>query len=186
MCNRARGPDDPRTVHVQFALHWETPRPMDNTFAPATIVPNKRIYAIRHDEQCRRGLDVMTWDVLGGQAAYAMTNVRDIDRRWRKLATVKENRCLIPVQEFAEWTTERFDLRDDKPAIKGEMWFAVPDQPVFAIAGFWQQMGEKNYCAMMTCDANELVAPIHGKAMVTILEPADYDRWLTGSYEDVL
>ncbi len=66
------------------------------------------------------------------------------------------------------------------------MWFAVEDQPVFAIAGFWRQIGEQRYFAMVTCDANELVAPIHPKAMITILRPDDHERWLTGSYGDVL
>jgi putative SOS response-associated peptidase YedK len=39
---------------------------------------------------------------------------------------------------------------------------------------------------MVTCDPNELVAPIHPKAMITILAEEDWDRWLTCSYEDVL
>ena len=39
---------------------------------------------------------------------------------------------------------------------------------------------------MRTCDANELVAPIHSKAMIAVLEEADWDRWLTGSYEDAI
>lgn len=38
---------------------------------------------------------------------------------------------------------------------------------------------------MVTCDANELVAPIHPTAMITILAPADINRWLSGSYEDI-
>ena len=40
--------------------------------------------------------------------------------------------------------------------------------------------------AMVTCDPNELVAPIHPKAMITVLEEADWDRWLTGSYDDAV
>jgi len=39
---------------------------------------------------------------------------------------------------------------------------------------------------MVTCDPNELVAPIHPKAMITILHEADWDRWLQGSYGDVI
>jgi putative SOS response-associated peptidase YedK len=39
---------------------------------------------------------------------------------------------------------------------------------------------------MVTCDANELVAPIHPKAMITILRSGDHERWLKGSYDDVL
>jgi len=39
---------------------------------------------------------------------------------------------------------------------------------------------------MVTCDANELVAPIHPKAMITILHPDDHALWLTGRYDDVV
>ena len=55
------------------------------------------------------------------------------------------------------------------------MWFAVPDQPVFAVAGFWQATEAGNSFAMVTCDPNELVAPIHPKAMITTLDPVDVD-----------
>lgn len=66
------------------------------------------------------------------------------------------------------------------------MWFDVPDQPVFAVAGFWQQTAKGAGFTMVTCDPNELVAPIHPKAMITILRPEDHDLWLTGSYDDVV
>jgi putative SOS response-associated peptidase YedK len=77
-------------------------------------------------------------------------------------------------------------LGDGKPPIKGEMWFQVTDQPLFAIAGFWQLLKDGPGFTMVPCDPNELVAPIHPKAMVTILAPEDHERWLTGSYDDVV
>jgi putative SOS response-associated peptidase YedK len=43
------------------------------------------------------------------------------------------------------------------------MWFDVPDQPVFAVASIWKQMGDHRGFTMVTRDANELVAPIHPK-----------------------
>lgn len=39
---------------------------------------------------------------------------------------------------------------------------------------------------MVTCDPNELVAPIHPKVMITIVDEADWDRWLRGSYDDAV
>ncbi len=39
---------------------------------------------------------------------------------------------------------------------------------------------------MVTCDPNELVAPIHPKAMITVLERADHERWMTGGLDDVI
>lgn len=38
---------------------------------------------------------------------------------------------------------------------------------------------------MVTCDPNPLVAPIHPKAMITILEPGDVETWLRGSYDKI-
>jgi putative SOS response-associated peptidase YedK len=39
---------------------------------------------------------------------------------------------------------------------------------------------------MVTCDPNELVAPVHPKAMITILSPEDIETWLRGTYDEVL
>lgn len=91
----------------------------------------------------------------------------------------------MPLTEVCEWTPDKHDVGRGKP-IKGEMWFNVSDQEVFAIAGFWRRIGDERYFAMVTCDPNELVKPIHPKAMITILAPDDQARWLTGSYDDVL
>jgi len=62
----------------------------------------------------------------------------------------------------------------------------VPSQPVFAVAGFWQNTAEGNGFTMVTCDPNTLVSPIHPKAMITILDPDDIETWLRGSYDDVV
>ena len=66
------------------------------------------------------------------------------------------------------------------------MWFDVTDQPTFAVAGFWQPAKEASGFTIVTCDPNELVAPIHPKAMITILQAEDHERWLTGSYDEVV
>ncbi len=161
-------------------------RPRDNRFDPRELRPRNRSYVIR-EEAGERAWDVMEWDVLGGQAAWPMTNVRNLALpQWRRLAERPENRCLVPLTEFCEWTPDKHDLGDGKPALKGEMWFAVPEQSVFAVAGFWQRTREGRGFTMVTCDPNELVRPIHPKAMITILAPEDADIWLRGSYEEVV
>jgi len=185
MCNRARLSSEPETLFTRFGGDWLVPKPMDNRFNPVELFPKSRAYVVRQ-EAGSRGLDVMHWDVLGGQAAWPMTNVRNLGLpQWRRLAEHPEKRCLIPLTEFAEWTPDKHQIGEGKP-IKGEMWFAVPEQPIFAVAGFWQQTTNRAGFTMVTCDPNELVAPVHPKAMITILEEADWDRWLTGSYDDVV
>jgi putative SOS response-associated peptidase YedK len=158
---------------------------MDNRFDPRELRPKGRAYVVRRDER-GIGIDVMAWDVLGKSDGPAQTNVRRLGLpQWRRLAENPENRCLIPLTEFCEWTPDTHDVGGGKP-IKGEMWFQVADQPIFAVGGFWQQTSDGRRFAMVTCDPNELVAPIHPKAMITILAPEDQQRWLSGSYEDVL
>jgi putative SOS response-associated peptidase YedK len=46
---------------------------------------------------------------------------------------------------------------------------------MFAVVGSWQQ--KVAGFAMVMCDPNALVAPIHTKAMITILKPQDHGRW---------
>lgn len=186
MCNRARNRGEPETLFATFGGDWLTPKPMDNRFDPVELHPKARAYVVR-EEGGRRGVDVMSWDVLGGQAKWSMTNVRQLALpQWRRLAERPENRCLVPLTEFCEWTPEPVDLGDGKKPVKGEMWFQATDQPLFAVVGFWQQTGEGRGFTMVTCDPNELIAPIHPKAMITILAPDDHDRWLRGSYDDVV
>ncbi len=183
MCNRARFANEPETIFG--AKGWLTEKPRDNRFNPRELYPKSRAYVLReHDGQ--RGIDVMAWDVLGGGAKWPMTNVRNLGLpQWRRLAEKPENRCLVPLTEFCEWTPDLHQIGEGKP-IKGEMWFALTDQPVFAVAGFWQRTAKGNSFTMVTCDPNELVKPIHPKAMITILRPDDHGRWLRGSYEDVV
>ena len=185
MCNRARMLGEPET-HWGSAAKLFSPRPRDNRFDPRELRPKSRNYVVR-EQDGKRAWDVMSWDVLGGKAPWPMTNVRKLGLpQWRKLAVRPENRCLVPLTEFCEFTPEKHDLGDGKPPLKGEMWFSVTDQPVFAVAGFWQRTEEGNGFTMVTCDPNALVEPIHPKAMITILALDDVDTWLHGNYDEII
>ncbi len=184
MCNRARNLGEPEALFARFDAGWapDVVRPNSD---PVELYPRSKAFVVRA-ERDRRVLDVMAWDVLGGQAAWPMTNVRNLGLpQWRRLAAEPHNRCLIPLTEFCEWTPDKHKVGEGAP-IKGEMWFAVPEQPLFTVAGFWQQTAKGAGFTMVTCDPNALVAPIHPKAMITILHPEDHDRWLTGSYDEVV
>lgn len=184
MCNRARFKGEPETIFGAVAELFQE-RPRDNRFDPQELRPKGRAYVVREHGGVR-GWDVMKWDVLGGKAAWPMTNVRNLGLpQWRALAKDPKNRCIVPLTEFCEFTPDKHDLGDGKPPLKGEMWFSVTDQPVFAVAGFWQSTEFGDGFTMVTCDANELVKPIHPKAMITILEPEDIGTWLAGSYDEI-
>ncbi len=71
----------------------------------------------------------------------------------------------------------RFDLQESRP--KGRAGWTS------AVVGFSQKTGEGDGFAMVTCDANELAASIHSKAMMAMQRPDDVDPWLRGSYDAV-
>jgi putative SOS response-associated peptidase YedK len=62
----------------------------------------------------------------------------------------------------------------------------VKGQPIFAWGGLWRQSAEWGavYSGAMT-DCNEEIRPVHDR-MPVLLHPDEYDRWLHGSFEDLL
>lgn len=118
-----------------------------------------------------------------------MTNVRNLTspfwRPWLKLAF----RCLVPFTRFSEWT-------DAAP--KRRAWFALPGEPMAMFAGIWRPWsgtrgtqaspatGEHMLYAILTCEPNGVVRPIHARAMPVILPAAaDQDAWLEAPPEAV-
>ncbi|WP_321163583.1 hypothetical protein [Sphingomonas sp. Leaf208] len=70
MCNRARFDGEPETITERFGADWLADKPMDNRFDPKELRPFGRAYVVRNEGD-HRGLDVMEWDVLAGQAKQA-------------------------------------------------------------------------------------------------------------------
>lgn len=157
MCNRARMSHEPETLVERFGADWMAERPTNNRADPRELAPRKPAWVVRRNER-GLGVDIMSWDVLGGRAKWPMTNVRNLALpQWRRLAERPESRCLVPLTEFCEWTPGVHDVGAKRP-IKGEMWFQVADQPLFAVAGFWQPTGNGAGFTMVTCDPNGLAA----------------------------
>lgn len=112
------------------------------------------------------------------------TNCRNFSSNmWRPWLTKPEHRCLVPFAEFSEPKAA-----SDRTA-PGDLhwWFTVENQPMPCFAGVWKfdQDHDRVY-AFCTTEPNPIVAPKHPKAMPVILLPEDHDRWLHGSFEDML
>jgi len=62
----------------------------------------------------------------------------------------------------------------------------VKDQPIFAWGGLWRDSAEWGpvYSGAMT-DCNDAIRPVHDR-MPILLMPEEYDRWLNGSFDDLL
>ncbi|GAB4341517.1 MAG: SOS response-associated peptidase [Phototrophicales bacterium] len=88
----------------------------------------------------------------------------------------KRRRCLIPANGFYEWAKT--------PTGKKPMYIHLKDHQVFAFAGLWESWhspdgDELRSCTIITTTPNDLIKPLHHR-MAVILNPADYDLWLSG------
>ncbi|HEY7763717.1 MAG TPA: SOS response-associated peptidase [Aestuariivirgaceae bacterium] len=160
----------------------EIPQNMPAIF-PDAIAP-----IVRLDETGSRHLTKMRWGFPPPpKGSRPVTNIRNTDSPYWRNWLRPEYRCLVPATSFCEWT----DMRPKVPH-----WFALREErPLFAFAGLWRpwrgerkgRSGEHLLYAFLTTEANDLVRPIHAKAMPVILsEEEAWDRWLTGSVEEAL
>ena len=91
-------------------------------------------------------------------------------------------RCIVPVDGFFEWKKIKGQKAKQSYAI------AMKDGCPFGLGGLWENWkdltsGEwTRTFAIITTDANELVAEIHDR-MPLILSPTDYVRWLGDEYD---
>jgi putative SOS response-associated peptidase YedK len=89
----------------------------------------------------------------------------------------RKRRCIVPVDGFFEWKAIKGQKAKQPYAI------AMKDGAPFGIAGIWENWKEPTSgewirtFAIITTDANELVADIHDR-MPVIIAPGDYVRWL--------
>jgi putative SOS response-associated peptidase YedK len=89
-------------------------------------------------------------------------------------AAVRDGRCLVPTTGFYEWKAVRGQKRKQPYFVR--LKGGVP----FAFAGLWTPPADAESpptCAIITTNANEVLAPIHNR-MPVILDPDDEALWL--------
>jgi putative SOS response-associated peptidase YedK len=129
----------------------------------------------------------MRWGLPGPKTTGGapVTNIRNIKSpHWRSLLGV-QHRCLVPFTAFSEY-------EDASPkGAKVIRWFAPPDRGMLFFAGIcgeWYgdygskkepNVGTHRLFSFLTTEANDLVRPVHAKAMPVILRnAAEWDEWL--------
>lgn len=115
-----------------------------------------------------------------------VTNIRNLKSSFWRAWMKPQYRCVVPVTSFCEYT-------DTRPKIAH--WFALAqDRPLFAFAGLWRpwtgvrgkEEGEHLLFAFLTTEANDLVRPIHAKAMPVMLTDGEIETWLEAPEEEAL
>jgi putative SOS response-associated peptidase YedK len=87
---------------------------------------------------------------------------------------VREGRCLVPATGFYEWKPVPGQKRKQPYLVR------LKGGAPFAFAGLWTPSVAADVpptCAIITTNANELLAPIHNR-MPVILDPDDEALWL--------
>lgn len=137
------------------------------------IFPNYKAPIIRRMDG-NLTLDIQTWGIPHWEPkGREIVNVRNLDGPfWRNMLRKPEQRCLVPVTKFCEWTGEKGNKR--------KVWFAMKNDPLFAFAGIWRTTEDGPRYAFLTCEPNSLVKPFHQKAMPVMLPQEAYDKWLAG------
>ena len=136
----------------------------------------------------------MRWGLPGPPqfGSAPVTNIRNVkSAHWRPLLG-QQHRCLIPFTAFSEY-------EDASPKGKKQIrWFAPPDRGMLFFAGvcgeWWGDYGSKKepneglhkLFSFLTTDANDLVRPVHAKAMPVILTNVfECKQWLNAPSEQI-
>lgn len=144
----------------------------------------------------RRVVETMRWGFPPPpfmKSRAPVTNVRNTaSGYWKPWLNKPEQRCVVPATAFAEP-----DRNTSKPV--QFRWFARRDGEPFFFAGIWRtwegdrgtkakpNVGTHRLFSFLTTEPNGVVEPVHDKAMpVMLMTPADVERWLTGTLEEIL
>ncbi|MCW3847356.1 SOS response-associated peptidase [Sphingomonas sp. LB-2] len=173
-----------RKSAAEVAAHFRVKDPFQSN-APEEVYPGQPGMVVR-EAGGARVMQSMVWGFplrLKTMSPTAkpkpVNNIADLRKgMWVGLARKPEWRCLIPLTGFAE--------AEGAKGAKTRTWFAVKDQPIFAWAGLWRESAEWGpvYSGVMT-ECNEAIRPVHDR-MPVLLHPDEYDRWLHGSFEDLI
>lgn len=161
--------------------------PQSNLFFPAQMAPV--IYAKNNQKQVGNmhwGLVPEFWKKPLEEKKFSTYNYNSRASDWLDKPTfrraIRQTRCVVPATYFCEYTGTK--------GSKVTVPFMRPDQKPFVMAGVWNHWrgthkGEPvqlDTFSILTTEPNELVRPIHPKAMPVLLEWSELDLWLSGSF----
>jgi putative SOS response-associated peptidase YedK len=195
MCGRYTSSSTVSDLASVFAVDEVKAEPMAPRY---NVAPTMPVYAVAltrpkegdEDKGPRRALGTFRWGLIPSWAKGASVGNRMINARAEGIAdkpayraAVARRRCILPADSFYEW--QRRSRPDGQPA--GKLPYAVRrrDGQPMALAGIWEVWRDKDdpdaepvrSCAIVTTQANALMAPIHDR-MPVILEREDWPRWL--------
>jgi putative SOS response-associated peptidase YedK len=179
MCGRYTLTDpDPRLLRTRFALDESIEIEAEPRY---NVAPTDPVLAVRLAEDGRRDLGRLRWGLVPYWAREGWKGPPMINARADRLDEVpvfrealERRRCLIPADGFYEWRAGETG--------KQPVWITLPDAELFAFAGLWSRTKREDgtalhSCAIVTCEPNDAVRPIHDRMPVMLPRDAE-EGWL--------
>jgi len=173
------------------------PSIMRDIYSPRwNIPPTVPVLSVHHNQKAsasgKNETRLLRWGMTGARGSRSKGSSRPLfnvrGETVHKLPSFqqafRERRCLIPANGFYEWMK-------DESGNRTPVWFHREDGEPIAFAGIWStersEGGEITSCSIITCAANDLVAPIHHR-MPVIMPREMYWEWLNpkAGVEDLL
>jgi putative SOS response-associated peptidase YedK len=176
---------DPTQLRARFRL----PESLEIEDGPRyNIAPTDPVLAVRRTADGVRDAGHLRWGLLPGRWAERRSGPPLINARAESLTrqpafseSFRERRCLLPADGFYEWRLHEGGKRP--------VWISRQDGDLFAFAGIWAALERKGEatplysCALITCEPNGLVRPIHDR-MPVVLAPEHEELWLSADAEE--
>ena len=174
-----------------LAEHFDAISEADDWAPRYNIAPTQPVPVIRqHPTEPTRHMSQMHWGLIPSWSNDASGAAKMINARSETAQTLpafreamKYRRCLVPADGFYEWKRSG--------TAKQPYCFEINEGQLFVFAGLWEGWKDASgdwikTCTILTTTPNTLLSDIHDR-MPVILNPADYDVWLTsGNTEAVL
>jgi putative SOS response-associated peptidase YedK len=175
MCGRFTLTTKPKIIQQMFNLE----KMPDDLQPRYNIAPTQNVAVFTGQEP--RSLQMFRWGLVPFWAKDINIGNKLINARSETLAdkpsfrqAFKQRRCLVLADGFFEW----------KHAVgKQPYYFQLQDKRPFTFAGLWEEWHETSgtnsvrTCTIITCDPNNVVAPVHNR-MPVILDIQAGQHWL--------
>ncbi|MCC6849985.1 MAG: SOS response-associated peptidase [Deltaproteobacteria bacterium] len=173
MCGRFTRSSPPQAIAEEFGVRIETVAPAEPRF---NVCPSEQVLVVARGATSAGvgtpAAGVMRWGLVPWFARDPKGGPRAINARAETIATNRtfrdafaRRRCLVVADGFYEW---RRDGRGRQP------WFIrLRSRRPFGFAGVWERWRAAEgapliTCAIVTCEANGVVAPIHDRMPVIV------------------
>ena len=150
------------------------------------IAPTQQVPVIRLRADASRELSLLRWGLVPSWAQDPSIGQRMINARAETVASkpsyraaFRRRRCLVPADGYYEW--------QKAGRAKQPYYIRLRDEPLFAMAGLWEQWHDTGgelweTFAIITTEANQATRAIHDR-MPVILSQQDYAQWLDPACE---